>query len=256
MDDTPSRRLGNELLHHASRWWAGEAEAAKTFFGMPHSGEEHLRWLRLQAYKELQPRPDGLIRRLVDKLQADYPGLEHGVDRAGYLHTLEFLLEEFRHYVLFADVIDEVTGGVLTPEELATYELPEERKLRELREAFGREWGDLARSASSFCEGGGASLFYEGMRTSGDPLSDKIAAACKSVYRDEMEHAHHGVEDLVRVARTEADWRTARYLVEEISKQRLRMRNEQFGFPLSEERLREIGDGKIDLPKRFLALVV
>ena len=254
-DETERRRLGSELLRFASRWWAGEAEVARTFFSKPHSKQEHLRWLRQQAYKELQPRKDGLILRLVKQLDADYPALEQRVDRGSYLGTMQFLLEEFRHYVLFADVIDALTGEKLTPEELVAYELSEERNLRELRESSFVRWGDLARSASSFCEGGGASIFYEGMQVAGDPISAMIAAACESVYRDEIDHAHHGVEGLLTVAQTEADWETAHSLVEQISRQRLRMRNEQFSFPLSQERVEEIGRGEIELPERFQALL-
>lgn len=251
----PHKR-GQDLLEFASRWWSGEAEVAQTFFSRPHKPEEHLRWLRLQARKELQPGPTGIIIRNVEKLRSDYLDLETGVDRWAYLGTIQFLLEEFRHYVLFADVIDVITGGKLTPEELATYDLPEEQKLREVRANAVQEHGPLARAASSFCEGGGASIFYEGMQIAGDPLSDKIAAACRSVYEDEMDHAHHGVEDMVAVAKTEEDWATARRLVEAISRQRLRMRNEQFSFPLSEDRLEEIAQGKIPLSPRFQALLV
>jgi len=256
VDQLQATQMGQHLLEYVSRWWAGEAEVARTFFSRPHPPEEHLRWLRLQAFKELQPRPNGIIIRNVEKLRTEYQDLERGVDRRAYLGTLQFVLEEFRHYVLFADVIDEITGDRLMPEELATYELPEERKLRDVRETAMRQWGELARCASSFCEGGGASIFYEGMQIGGDSLREHIAAACRSVYEDEIDHARHGVQDLVRVARTADDWATAHRLVEAISRQRLRMRNEQFGFPLSEERLEAIAQGKIELPERFQALLV
>ena len=71
-----------------------------------------------------------------------------------------------------------------------------------------------------------------------------IAAACRSVYEDEIEHAHHGVEDMVALEPTEEDWALAWQMVEDISRQRVRMRNEQFNFPLSEARLEEIGGGE------------
>lgn len=253
---TDAHEKGQALLECASRWWSGEAEAARTFFSQPHTPKEHLRWLRLQARKELQPGPTGIIIRNVEKLRSDYQELERGVDRWGYFGTIQFLLEEFRHYALFADVIDGITGGRLTPEELATYDLPEEQKLREVRGNAMQQHGPLARAASSFCEGGGASIFYEGMQIGGDPLNDKIAAACRSVYEDEMDHARHGVEDMVAVAKTKEDWALARELVEAISRQRVRMRNEQFGFPLAAERLEEIAQGKIALSERFQALLV
>jgi hypothetical protein len=246
--------LRNELTRYAARYWAGEAEIAHTFFAQKRTGEEHLRWLRLQAYKELQPRDDGLILRLVDKLKADYVNIDGSVSREDFLYTVQFLEEEFRHYVLFAGVIDFITGGHLTPKDLADAEYPEERKLRLLRKQLAEEHGSLARFASSFCEGGGASIYYEGMLIGGDPLTDHISVACKGVHDDEVDHAAHGSVNLTAEARTEDNWTLARQMVGAISRQRVRMRNEQFGFPLSEARLIEIDDGNIELPERYAAM--
>ena len=256
MDDQRKREFRNELTRYASRFWAGEAEVAHTFFVAPRTGEEHLRWLRLQACKELQPRADGVIIRLIDKLKGDYPSLEAGVDRHDMLYTMQFLEEEFRHYVLFADVIDHITGGQTTPEELAAYEYPEETKLRLLRVGLAEKHGPLARFASSFCEGGGASIYYEGMLMAGSDLNERIAFACKGVFDDEVDHAAHGAADLSGAADSDEAWALAREMVESISEQRVRMRNEQFGFPLSEERLAEIADGRIELPARYADLLV
>ena len=256
MDEQRTGELRNELTRYASRYWAGEAEVARAFFGQPRTGEEHLRWLRLQAYKELQPRPGGIIMRLIDTLKADYPLLEHGRGRSDFLHTIQFLEEEFRHYLLFADVIDYITGGHVTPEELGNFEYPAEHELRTFRAGLADEHGDLARFASSFCEGGGASLYYEGMLVGGDPLSDRIAVACKGVHDDEVGHAAHGAARLTEAATSEEEWVLAREMVMAISRKRVRMRNEQFGFPLPEARLQEIDEGKIELPERFAAMLV
>lgn len=256
MADHRSVEQRNDLTRYASRFWAGEAEVAHTFFAVTRSKEEHLRWLRLQAYKELQPRTDGLILKLVDKLKADYPKLEYQVGRDDYLYTIQFLMEEFRHYILFADVIDNLTGERITPDELAKYDLPGEAALRKVRKDYIDEHGDLASFASSFCEGGGASIYYEGSLIGGDPLSDKIAAACKSVYDDEVDHAAHGATNLSNQAKNAEEWALAREMVEAISIQRVRMRNEQFGSLLSEERLTEIFEGNIELPARYAELLV
>lgn len=256
MDDARKSELRNDLTRYASRYWAGESEVAHTFFAAQRSEEEHLRWLRLQAYKELQPRADGLITRLIDQLREGYGFLEQGVDRHDMLHTMQFLEEEFRHYVLFADVIEFITGHNVRLDELATYEYPEEHKLRSLRQRLAQEHGALARFASSFCEGGGASIYYEGMQMRGSALADRIAIACKGVYDDEVGHAAHGAQELVGVADTEEDWALARDMVQAISEQRVRMRNEQFGFPLSESRLAEIAAGNIEIPDRYAAMLV
>jgi hypothetical protein len=256
MDDQRKVELRNELTKFASRYWAGEAEVAHAFFSVPRTDEEHLRWLRLQAYKELQPRTDGIIIKLIDKLKADYEKLESGVDRHDFLYTSQFLEEEFRHYVLFADVIDHITGKAVTPQELVQYELEGETKLRALRKAFADKHGALARFASSFCEGGGASIYYEGMLMTGSPLAEYVAKACKGVYDDEVDHAVHGAADLAGAADTEEEWALAKEMVIAISEARVHMRNEQFGFPMSDTRFAEMVAGTIEIPDRYAAMLV
>ena len=83
------------------------------------------------------------------------------------------------------------------------------------------------------------------MKLKGDPLLDQVAKAFSEIFDDEVEHQESGAEDLERVAKTEEAWEKAGHMVQQICQQRLRMRNEQFGFPISDERLREIIDGKI-----------
>ena len=256
MDKDRSTEMSHDLTRFASRYWAGEAEVARTFFAEKRTEEEHLRWLGLQANKELQPREGGIIEKLITKLSDDFPHLEKTASRDDFLYTMQFLMEEFRHYKLFADVIDYITGRRLTMDELVNYDLPEDRVLRQVRADYAAKHGDLARFASSFCEGGGASIYYEGMLLKGSELNDRIAAACKSVYDDEVDHAVHGASDLTALAKTDEDWQLAKEMVEAISKQRVKMRNEQFGSPLSDARLAEIAEGKIELPDRFVALLV
>ena len=94
------------------------------------------------------------------------------------------------------------------------------------------------------------------MQIGGNVLSDKIAAACKNVYDDEVDHAAHGADDLNAVAKSQEDWELAKQMVTEISMQRLYMRNEEFGFPLSNERLQEIAQGEVELPERLFGLLV
>lgn len=256
MDKNRSLELSHELTKFASRYWAGEAEVARTFFAEERSDQEHLRWLGLQANKELQPREGGIIERLITKLGDDFPHLEKTVSRDDFLYTMQFLMEEFRHYQLFADVIDYITGRRITMQELVNYDLPGDQELRRIRADYATKHGDLARFASSFCEGGGASIYYEGMIIKGSELNERIAKACKSVYDDEVDHAVHGASDLTALAKTDEDWELAKEMVKTISMQRVKMRNEQFGSPLSDTRLAEIAKGEIELPDRFAALLV
>ena len=170
MDEIRARKRRNELTEFASRWWAGEAEVTRTFFSQPRSKDEHLRWLRMQAYKELQPRPNGIIIRLINELKNDYDMLEHGVDRHDFLPQ------------------DPIPGRGIPPLSalrgrggLSHWREDDHRGACAIRSArrgstpraahlLADQHGALARFASSFCEGGGASLYYEGMQVGGDEL--------------------------------------------------------------------------------------
>ena len=58
------------------------------------------------------------------------------------------------------------------------------------------------------------------------------------------------------VAQTETDWALAKEMVTAISMQRLYMRNEEFSFPITSERIEEIAQGDIELPDRLASLLV
>ena len=257
MDEQQARERRNELTRYASRFWAGEAEIARTFFAqLQERRRSTCAGCACRRTRSCSRATTALSCGTSSSWRGTIPSLEKGVGRADFLYNIQFLEEEFRHYVVFADVIDHITGGQLTTEELATYDIEHERELRAVRRRCYERHGELGRFASSFCEGGGASIFYEGMQIGGDELRDRIAAACANVYNDEIDHAAHGADDLNAVARTEEDWALAKEMVTEISLQRMRMRNEEFGFPLTDERLQEIAEGQVELPERFEALLV
>ena len=81
----------------------------------------------------------------------------------------------------------------------------------------------------------------------GDPYREPIAAAMAMIYDDEIAHAARGFRSVVRVAATATEemWQRVVEKVNQIGYQRVRMRNEQFGFPITEERIQEIHEGKI-----------
>jgi hypothetical protein len=67
------------------------------------------------------------------------------------------------------------------------------------------------------------------------------------IYGDEVGHAAQGFRAVVRIAASASDdqWRQVLEKAEAVGYHRVRMRNEQFGFPLSEERIAQIRAGKI-----------
>ena len=250
MEQAEIKQHAQQLSERAARFWAGEAEIVRTFFSKPRAKEEHIKWLRLQCYKGLYGSglvsfSEGLIPGFIDHLHKRFPMVDIEVDRHEFEHLIEVLYQEFKHYRLTADILDGLTGERSNPQEHRKYQYPEDLKLQEIRDHFRQTEGELGESAISFTEGGRAALFYEGMKLKGDPLLDQVAKAFSEIFDDEVEHQESGAEDLERVAKTEEAWEKAGHMVQQICQQRLRMRNEQFGFPISDERLREIIDGKI-----------
>lgn len=239
--DVVRNRIG-EVLQRVNRYWAGEAEVAATFFKGPRTKEEHLRWLKSQMVRELG-WPDGRLTRVMEA----YKKVEKEMDR----HMVHDLLinaeEEYSHYVVLADIAEELAGRRLTPEEIEyNRELPEWKALAAVR----TRQADWDAAVSAFHEGGGLGIYHTCMHLKpleGEPYREKIAQAMGMIYGDEVGHAVQGFRAVVRIAATASDeqWQQVLEKAEAVGYHRVRMRNEQFGFPLSEERIAEIREGKI-----------
>jgi hypothetical protein len=235
------RRIG-EVLQRVNRFWAGEAEVAATFFSRSRDAEEHLRWLKSQMVRELA-WPDGRLVRLLDA----YKQVERAQDRHS-VHTLFMTAEEeYSHYVVLADIAEAAAGRRITPDEIMyNKELAEWRALDGVRT---RE-ADWDNAVSGFHEGGGLGIYWTCMHLTpmdGDPYREQIAQAMGMIYSDELEHAARGLRQVVRIAATASEemWQRVLEKVLLVGYHRVRMRNEQFGFPLTEQRVEEIREGKI-----------
>jgi hypothetical protein len=237
----------DELVAIASPYWAGEYEVVHTFFSKPRSKEEHIRWLRAQCWKEfwgtLDGVPESIPMRSLKALQQLYGDLGSPAARHEFLHVAEEMYEEFHHYSALADILDELEGRHVPPQELRS--LPEDVKLTEMRARIAQTEGELGAFVNKFSEGGGSSMYKAGMEIGGGPLEERMAAAFRVIFTDEIDHMQTGAEGLRRVVKTAEEWDTCKRLVREVHRQRVRMRNDMFGEPLSEERLREIDEGKI-----------
>ena len=76
MDDQRKRELAGGMNGLAQRFWAGEAEICRQFWGVPRTTGEQAHWLRLQVYKEmfgsgLHGHPGGIIRGFIEKALRD-----------------------------------------------------------------------------------------------------------------------------------------------------------------------------------------
>ena len=79
--------------------------------------------------------------------------------------------------------------------------------------------------------------FWTAGTGNGSDLDDRIAAACRQVYVDEIGHMCDGVVGLSREDLSSAEWEELIEMTRRILRQRLHMRNEQFSYPVDQPRI-------------------
>lgn len=234
----------------AGGYGTAEQEVVAAYFHTARTPEEHIPWLKAQAFKEYSA-----IKPLVQALAKLHPQLDRQVDRHDYEELCHKLGDEMSHARLIMDLLEELTGRRLTQKDLTW--LPEDRKLAEVRARYSRSYAGLLhgseritageirrrderleRAAITLTEGGGGALYEVCRHLRGSRINRKIASIFGRIHRDETRHSDAGhLETLVR---TRKDYDRARRIITAVSSQRLRMRNEQFGFPLDQSRLRDL----------------
>ena len=142
------------------------------------------------------------------------------------------MTEEFEHYVVLAEVLEFVLGRKLTQDD--PRQLPEDATLNEMRRRYVESGDPCLVAAMGLTEGGGASTFREASKLSGGALEEKLAGAMKLIHDDEKDHYEDAAADAARAVRTDGDLARMRHAVREVSIQRVRMRNEQFRFQMSD----------------------
>ena len=215
------------LVDTAWPYWECEGEIARRFFARA-SDEDHVFYLRAQLWKELNP-VDGYfngLHRELKELADRFPEVDRTIDRHDYHFLLMQLTQEFNHYVLLADIFEHLVGRSIAPED--TVQLPEERKLGELRRGYVEGGDELTRAAVGFTEGGGARLFREGARLSGSTVNDMTASAMQIIYDDEKDHYAEQAKVCVGLISSDEDIARMTDAIRAISMQRVRMRAEMF----------------------------
>lgn len=238
--NTKRREMAAVVVAEAAPYWAGEAEVVRAYFGRPRTRTQDLFWLQAQAYKEARPFRDLPKERQEEFLQTGTVQTSlHGPD------SVQRVAQETGHFRLLADLIADCFGVTvsLTDEVL----LPQDHKLQELRAAFRAQGGELEQAAVAFTEGGGGAMFQVLSQIEGGELEQKIAAVFTIIAQEEIPHGPMEIHTLAHRANSEEDWERARMIVRVVSRQRLSMRNEMFGFPLDLARIHEIDQGQIQL---------
>lgn len=216
------------LIDAALPYWEAEGEIAKRFFASQPSANDHIYWLKAQVWKELHP-VDGYfngIHKELSRLTDLFPKVDIEIDRHDFGFSLRQIVEEFNHYVLFADILQMLTGTPVGPSE--TVQLPAEKALGDVRRRLANNGDPIDSAAVLFTEGGGARLFREGARVTGGALEQKIAHAMKIIYDDERDHFREAAQQALAVLQSDEDLAQIVLGISEVSAARVEMRREMF----------------------------
>jgi hypothetical protein len=238
-----------QLAKLARAYATAEEAIVSAFFAKRHKKSDHLRWLRAQAFKEYSA-----IRPIFTALAKLYPEVDRQIDRHEFEELTEKLADETKHARLVMDLLEELTGKKVTFADLLW--LPEDRKLAKIRARYSkslatllhgngtikakeirRQDEELERAAITLTEGGGGALYLVCSRLKTHGFEGKIARVFKEILLDEVAHKDSGIRSLGALVRNDTAFGRAARIICEVSSQRLRMRNEQFGFPLSEREM-------------------
>jgi hypothetical protein len=238
-----------QLAKLARAYRAAEEAVVSAFFAVPRKRLDHLHWLRAQAFKEYSA-----IKPIFSALAKLYPEVDRQIDRHQFEELTEKLADETKHARLVMDLLEELTGKKVTFADLLW--LPEDRKLARIRARYSkslatllhgngaikakeirRQDEELERAAITLTEGGGGALYEVCSRLKKPGVEGKIAEVFREILLDEVGHKETGARALAAVVKTETSFKRAARIIAEISSQRLRMRNEQFNFPLTGDEL-------------------
>jgi hypothetical protein len=226
-----------DLIRTALPYWEAEAQIARRFFHGQPSRDDHIFWLKAQLWKELHP-VDGYftgLQKELSQLVALFPKIDKDIDRHRYHHLLEQMSQEFNHYVLMADALEYLLGHPISAQD--TFQLPQEKKLAELRREYANSGFAVDKAAVLVTEGGGARMFRECRKIKGGPLERLIAKAMRVIYQDEKNHYKEAAREAAQAVKNREDLKRMTRVIREISRQRVYMRNEMFREALTREEI-------------------
>jgi hypothetical protein len=249
---TMANSYAKKLIRIAHAYRDAEAYIISAFLKKAPSSKDHLPWLRAQAFKEYSA-----IKPILSALGKLYPEVDRGVDRHDFEELTEKLADETRHARLTMDLLEEIGGHEVTLADLVW--LPEDRKLAKIRARFSRSYATLLhgngtikakeirrkdealqRAAITLTEGGSGALYQVCSNLKKPGIEARIARVFREILRDELEHKNSGARALAALIKGKSAFNRAAAIIVAVSRQRLRMRNEQFGFPLSEKAIKTL----------------
>lgn len=257
-EGTIGGRATRELARMAAVFTAGEAEIARAYFdGENRSKETDILFLTSQAGREYS---SGLhiLQSILERREGDLSSLE----RNWLSDSLFKAQQELNHGDLCAEILEWLTGWPADMKELFRYDLfdgdptaPNNREQSKLSHLFQEQeqrtepWAGLVQHNSGYglLEGGGCGMFYSASLISGSEVNERIAKAFQIVLEDERDHGPPNIMRVESFIATEEQLKEVKELLRVRGSQRLRYRNEQFSYPLTEERIAELAEGNVDL---------
>lgn len=237
------------LTRLARAYTAAERAVISAFFRRRPRRADHLRWLRAQAFKEYSA-----IKPIFTALARLYGQIDRGIDRHDYEELTGKLADETKHARLVMDLLEEVSGKKVTFKDLLW--LPQDKKLAKIRARYSPSYAtllhgagkisareirrrdeNLERAAITLTEGGGGALYQVCSHLKKTGVEGKIARVFHEILLDEVGHKDSGGRALAPLVKSDKSFARAATIICEVSGQRLRMRNEQFGFPLNDKQL-------------------
>ena len=123
---------------------------------------------------------------------------------------------------------------------------PENTKKAHFEKQLRASGNDIAKIALGIGEGGGSGWLIGMSRITGGKLEQRMAKVAKEIADDEMFHGPIHIAAAARQIRADQELEEAKQILTQYLHCHLRMKNEQFGHPLTKERLDEIDNGKIE----------
>lgn len=243
-----SEKVKKELTEILARYAAGNAEIVRAYFARPRSREQDISWLKCQAARELTT-----AWKFLGNLNHLKPKFERELKRSDYENLARAFVEELEHYRLFVAILEEEFSAKIDVDELLTLgvwsdneRFPENTKKAQFERELRASGDELAKIALGIGEGGGSGWLIGLSRITGGRLEQRVARAASEIAGDEMLHGPIHIAAAARRIETEEQLQNVKRILAQYLRYHLRMKNEQFGYPLSKERLEEIDQGKVE----------
>ncbi|MFD7898969.1 hypothetical protein [Streptomyces sp. NPDC059743] len=237
-----------QALRMSAPYWAAEHEIALRYFGSSarNTGSDKV-WVGHQMFKEWTgsgvygPRHT-TVASMIAEVAEEVAPLGRGAVAPSPLKStytkLSFASDELRHYAQLHDLFLLIESATPPPAIAELGNLKEGAALTELRLSYRDD--ELGAIAVDLSEGGGLGLYF-GIRSAKNLLDSsshvdrEVLAVADRTIADETRHLLGRFQTARDAGLDEEQWVRVSEILEEISRQKLLERNEQFGVMLTSQ---------------------